>query len=144
MCPDPRGPPGLWYHSGVAGYSGTPLPQKLGIKDGSRVRLARAPEGFASSLGVVARPRGEADVIVLFTRNAADLQHEFPRLRRSLEQSGGLWVAWPKKASGVVTDLDEAAVRRYGVSQGLVDNKVCAIDEPWSGLRFVVRLSDRR
>ena len=128
----------------MAGYSGTPLPQKLGIKDGSRVRLAHAPEGFASSLGVVARFRGEADVIVLFTRSAAELGREFPRLRRSLQQSGGLWIAWPKQASGVSTELNEGAVRRYGLSQGLVDNKVCAIDETWSGLRFVVRLSDRR
>jgi hypothetical protein len=129
----------------VAGYSGTPLPQKLGIKDGSRVRLAHAPEGSASSLGVVARSRGEADVLmVLFTRSAAELGREFPRLRRSLQQSGGLWIAWPKQASGVSTDLNEGAVRRYGLSQGLVDNKVCAIDETWSGLRFVVRLSDRR
>jgi len=135
---------GLWYHSGVAGYSGTPLPQKLGIKDGARVRLARAPDGFASTLGVVARSRGEADVIVLFTRSATELEREFPRLRRSLQQSGGFWIAWPKQASGVATDLNEAAVRRYGLSQGLVDNKVCAIDATWSGLRFVVRLSDRR
>ena len=128
----------------MAGYSGTPLPQKLGIKGGSRVRLVRAPEGFVSTLGVAARSRGDADVIVLFTRSAAELEREFPRLRRSLEQSGGLWVAWPKRTSGVATDLNEAAVRRYGLSQGLVDNKVCAIDETWSGLRFVVRLSDRR
>jgi hypothetical protein len=128
----------------VAGYSGTPLPQKLGIKHGARVRLARAPDGFASTLGVVARSRGEADVIVLFTRSATELEREFPRLRRSLQQSGGLWIAWPKQASGVATDLNEAAVRRYGLSQGLVDNKVCAIDATWSGLRFVVRLSDRR
>jgi len=108
------------------------------------VRLVRAPEGFVSTLGVAARSRGDADVIVLFTRSAAELEREFPRLRRSLEQSGGLWVAWPKRTSGVATDLNEAAVRRYGLSQGLVDNKVCAIDETWSGLRFVVRLSDRR
>jgi hypothetical protein len=128
----------------VAGYSGTPLPQKLGIKDGSRVRLARAPEGFASSLGVLPRTRGEADVIVLFTRTAAELEREFPRLRRALPQSGGFWIAWPKQASGVPTDLNEGAVRRDGLSQGLVDNKVCAIDDTWSGLRFVVRLSDRR
>jgi hypothetical protein len=128
----------------VAGYSGTPLPQKLGIKDGSRVRLARAPDGFARSLGVVPRTRGDADVIVLFSRSAAELERDFPRLRRSLLQSGGLWVAWPKQASGVETDLREGAIRRIGLAHGLVDNKVCAIDDTWSGLRFVVRLSDRR
>ena len=128
----------------MAGYSGTPLPQKLGIKDGARVRVAGGPRGFAATLGVVPRARGEADVIVLFTRTAAELSRSFPRLRRSLRDSGGLWVAWPKKASGEATDLDEGAIRRYGLGQGLVDNKVCAIDETWSGLRFVVRLADRR
>jgi hypothetical protein len=95
----------------VAGYSGTPLPQKLGIEDDSRVRLARAPDGFASTLGVLPRARGEADVIVLFSRTAAELEREFPRLRGSLEQSGGFWIAWPKQASGVPTDLNEAVVR---------------------------------
>ena len=128
----------------MAGYSGTPLPQKLGIKDGARVRIAGGPKGFAATLGVVPRGRGEADVIVLFSRTASELSRTFPRLRRSLRDSGGLWVAWPKKASGAVTDLSEDTVRRYGLSQGLVDNKVCAIDETWSGLRFAVRLSDRR
>jgi hypothetical protein len=128
----------------VAGYSGTQLHQKLGIKEGSRVRFARAPDGFASSLGVVPRARGEADVIVLFSRTSEQLKREFPRLRRCLHQRGGLWVAWPKKASGVPTDLSDEVLRRYGLAQGLVDNKVCAIDETWSGLRFVVRLLDRR
>ena len=127
----------------MAGYSGTPLPQKLGIKDGARVRLAGAPEGFARSVGVVPRARGEADVIVLFTKSAAELSREFSRLCKSLHPSGGLWVAWPKKASGVATDLDEGIVRRIGLATGLVDNKVCAIDDTWSGLRFVVRLADR-
>jgi hypothetical protein len=127
----------------VAGYSGTPLPRKLGIKDGARVRLAGGPAGFATSLGVEPRPRGEADVIVLFCRSAQELGRRFPSLRKALHPTGGLWVAWPKKASGVATDLTEGVVRGYGLSQGLVDNKVCAIDDTWSGLRFVVRLSDR-
>ncbi len=127
----------------MAGYSGTPLPQKLGIKDGARVRLAAAPEGFARSIGVTSRGHGEADVIVLFARSSRELAREFPRLRRALQPSGGLWVAWPKKASGVATDLTESAVREFGLAQGLVDNKVCAIDDTWSGLRFVVRLRDR-
>ena len=127
----------------MAGYSGTPLPRKLGIKDGARVRLAGAPQGFASTLGVVERARGEADVIVLFSHSAGELSRRFPPLRKALHPSGGLWVAWPKKASGVATDLTESVVREYGLKQGLVDNKVCAIDDTWSGLRFVVRLSDR-
>ena len=128
----------------MAGYSGTPLPKKLGIHDGARVRLAGAPEGFAAILGVVPKSRGEADVIVLFTRSAAGLSRTFPRLRKALDDRGGLWVAWPKQASRVPTDLNEGVVRRYGLAQGLVDNKVCAIDDTWSGLRFVVRLADRR
>ena|SRR5438477_898674 len=128
----------------MAGYSGTPLPQKLGIKNGARVRLSGAPAGFARSIGVAPRPRGEADVIVLFARDRAVLERDFARLRKALRQDGGLWVAWPKKASGLATDLTEGAVREHGLSLGLVDNKVCAIDETWSGLRFVVRLADRR
>ena len=127
----------------MAGYSGTPLPRKLGIKDGSRVRLIGAPERFARALGVLPRRRGEADVIVLFAHSAAGLSRTFPSARKALRQDGGLWVAWPKKASGVSTDLTEASVRGFGLAQGLVDNKVCAIDETWSGLRFVVRLADR-
>ena len=127
----------------MAGYSGTPLPQKLGIKDGSRVRLSGAPDGFARSLGVKPRARGEADVIVLFASSQAAFEREFQRLQQSLHKAGGLWVAWPKKSSGVKTDLDENRIRAFGLSQGLVDNKVCAVDETWSGLRFVVRLADR-
>src|SRR5256885_6682550 len=107
----------------MAGYSGTPLPQKLGIKDGARVRLAGAPQGFARTIGIVPRTRGEADVIVIFTKKSNELQKNFARLRKSLDPSGGLWVAWPKKASGVATDLDEGVVRRIGLATGLVDNK---------------------
>jgi hypothetical protein len=127
----------------MAGYSGTPLPRKLGIQEASRVRLFGAPDGFARSLGVVARPRGEADVIVLFTRGAAALQRDFARAKKALRPAGGLWIAWPKKSSGVATDLGENEVRAIGLALGLVDNKVCAIDETWSGLRFVHRLADR-
>jgi hypothetical protein len=127
----------------MAGYSGTPLPRKLGIKDGARVRLAGAPADFASTIGVAPRVKGEADVIVLFVKDRAALARDFTRLRKALHQDGGLWVAWPKKASGVATDLTEGVVREHGLSRGLVDNKVCAIDDTWSGLRFVVRLADR-
>ncbi|HUJ28272.1 MAG TPA: hypothetical protein VLW85_19755 [Myxococcales bacterium] len=127
----------------MAGYSGTPLPQKLGIKAGARVRLSGAPEGFARVIGVEPRSRGEADVLVLFSRSLAALERDFARLRKALHRDGGLWVAWPKKSSGVPTDLDENAVRALGLASGLVDNKVCAIDDTWSGLRFVVRLKDR-
>jgi hypothetical protein len=127
----------------MAGYSGTPLPRKLGMKETSRVRVIGGPSGFARSLGGEIRSRGEADVIVLFTRNAKELKEGFARAKKSLDKDGGLWIAWPKKASGAQTDLNEDAVRAAGLSLGLVDNKVCAIDDTWSGLRFVVRLSDR-
>jgi hypothetical protein len=131
------------YESRMAGYSGTPLPKKLGIKETSRVRVLGGPEEFAHGLGVELKARGEADVIVLFTRSARELTKAFGDARKSLHKDGGLWIAWPKKASGVVTDLNENVVRNQGLALGLVDNKVCAIDEIWSGLRFVVRLVDR-
>jgi len=127
----------------MAGYSGTPLPRKLGIREHSRVRLLAAPEGFAHSLGVVPRARGEADVIVAFFTSRARLAKEFGWLRAALDPAGGLWIAWPKRASGVATDLDENIVREIGLGERLVDNKVCAIDDVWSGLRFVVRVKDR-
>jgi hypothetical protein len=127
----------------MAGYSGTPLPRKLGIRDHSRVRLLAAPQGFAHSLGVVPRARGEADVIVAFFTSRARLAKAFAGLRATLDPAGGLWIAWPKRASGVATDLDENIVREIGLGARLVDNKVCAIDDVWSGLRFVVRLKDR-
>ena len=127
----------------MTGYSGTPLPLKLGIKEHSRVRLVAAPERFAHSLGVVPRARGEADVIVAFFTSRARLAKEFGGLRATLDPAGGLWIAWPKRASGVATDLDENIVREIGLGERLVDNKVCAIDDVWSGLRFVVRVKDR-
>jgi hypothetical protein len=131
-----------------AGYSGTPLPRKLGIKPGHRVLLSGAPAGF--SLGPlpdvqVHRRAGSApyDVIILFAPDRKTLEARFDDLRRRLVVSGGLWVGWPKRSSGVPTDLDDNEVRSYGLSTGMVDNKVCAIDETWSGQRFVVRLRDR-
>jgi hypothetical protein len=134
----------------MAGYSGTPLPKKLGIKPGARLALLNAPPDFATTLGelpegVATRTtaRGPLDVVVFFTTRQADLERRFEVLRRALDQAGGLWVAWPKKASGVATDLTENVIRDIGLSAGLVDNKVCAIDETWSGLRFVIRVKDR-
>ena len=132
----------------MAGYSGTPLPKKLGISPGARLRFVAAPNEFAAALGplpagVRFAARCPADVVVFFTERRADLDRRFARLARGLDRAGGLWIAWPKKASGVPTDLDENAVRKIGLAAGLVDNKVCAIDETWSGLRFVVRLADR-
>jgi hypothetical protein len=125
-----------------AGYSGTPLPRKLGIKDGSRVAIVAAPDGFELDAELV--PLGaHMDVILLFVLEHQELERCFTELAALLTPSGGLWIAWPKQASGVDTDLREGLVRRTGLAHGLVDNKVCAIDETWSGLRFVRRVADR-
>jgi hypothetical protein len=134
-----------------AGYSGTPLPRKLGIKPKARLALVNAPDGFGDTLGelapdVVVRRRATGapfDVIVAFCRDAAQLERGLPRWRAALDETGGLWIAWPKRASSTATDLGEGVVRELGLSAGLVDNKVCAIDATWSGLRFVYRLADR-
>lgn len=90
------------------------------------------------------RAKGPFDVILMFCRKRTDLVRNFEKARRRLSISGGLWIAWPKKASGVETDLSDSVVRAFGLDSGLVDNKVCAIDATWSGLRFVVRLKDRK
>ena len=134
-----------------SGYSGTPLARKLGIKEGSRVTIVSAPGGFADLLdptpnGVrIARRLGrDADVIVAFHTKRAVLERRFDRLRAAMHDAGGLWIAWPKSASGVVTDITEDVVRDVALAKGLVDNKVCAIDATWSGLRVVVRVKDRR
>jgi hypothetical protein len=137
----------------MAGYSGTPLAKKLGVRDGSRVLLVGAPQEMEETIGVL--PPGAAverraargvayDVIVLFAPDGRALKKEFAAAKGRMKVNGGLWVAWPKKASGVKTDLTEDAVREVGLAGGLVDNKVCAIDETWSGLRLVVRVKDRR
>ena len=135
----------------MAGYSGTPLPRKLGIKPGHRVLALGAPDGFADGTlgelpdGVALRTtaRGTADVIVSFHDRYADLARRMPRLRELMEPAAGLWIAWPKRTSGVDTDLTEDLVRELALANRLVDNKVCAIDETWSGLRLVIRLRDR-
>jgi hypothetical protein len=136
----------------MAGYSGTPLVKKLGIKPDARVALLHAPPGFLTVLGELPsgaavqtdlRGRAPLDVIVFFAGNRSRLVRHFGPLAERLRPAGGLWVAWPKKASGVTTDLTEAVVRAVGLGAGLVDNKVCAVDETWSGLRFVIRLGDR-
>jgi hypothetical protein len=133
-----------------AGYSGTPLPRKLGIKPQARVGLIGAPHDFDEVLGelppgvtVHRRLRGSFDVLVVFVQKRSELERRLPAFKQTLDQAGGLWVAWPKRSSGVATDLSNGAVRDLGLAGGLVDNKVCAIDATWSGLRFVYRLADR-
>jgi hypothetical protein len=132
----------------MAGYSGTPLDRKLGIKPGHRVLLEGAPDGFVG--GTLALPDGAElvadgayDVGVVFVTERAALEGAWERLAAGLVPDGGLWVAWPKKASKVPTDMTEDVVRDVGLPRGLVDNKVCAIDEVWSGLRLVVRKENR-
>jgi hypothetical protein len=130
----------------AAGYSGTPLAQKLGIKAGHSVALLKAPAGFETTLvglpdGVTIRTaaRGTNDVLVSFHTRRADLEKRLPLLVDAMDIDGGLWIAWPKKASGVPTDITEDTVREVALPVGLVDNKVCAIDDTWSGLRVVWR-----
>jgi hypothetical protein len=131
----------------AAGYSGTPLPKKLGIKPGHRLLLLSAPEPFQLDLPedvkVGRSARGKADVIVSFHTERADLARRMPKLRDVMEPAAGLWIAWPKRASKVPTDLTEDVVRELALANALVDNKVAALDEKWSGLRLVIRLRDR-
>ena len=131
-----------------AGYSRTPLPRKLGIKPGHEVAVLGGPAGIAASLtGLpgVAPPRRDLsgsdplDVIVYFVTRRADLEEQLATLRERMAPAAGLWVAWPKRASRVPTDMTEHAIREIALPTGLVDNKVCAIDEVWSGLRLVIR-----
>jgi hypothetical protein len=124
-------------------YSQTPLPKKLGIKDGSRVALQGAPSGFAEILGIEPKTRGELDVVVLFATRRGELTRAFAPLARRLVPAGGLWIAWPKKSAQVESDLSFESVQGIGLDAGLVDNKSCSIDETWQALRFVYRLEDR-
>jgi hypothetical protein len=135
----------------MVGYSGTPLPKKLGIKPGSRVALVAAPDGFVEStlqplpdeVELRGRARGPLDVIVFFTKRRAELERRFDTLAGALDRAGALWVAWPKGKSGVATDLTENTVRDVALPKGLVDTKVAAIDDVWSGLKLVIRVENR-
>jgi hypothetical protein len=134
----------------AAGYSGTPLARKLGLKPQARLGLVSAPQGFEAELGelppgvvVRRRLRGTLDVIVAFSTRRSELERRLPVWRAALDPDGGLWLAWPKRTSGLPTDLGDGIVRELGLAAGLVDNKVCAIDATWSALRFVYRRADR-
>ncbi|HSS20696.1 MAG TPA: hypothetical protein VLL54_11525 [Pyrinomonadaceae bacterium] len=136
----------------MAGYSGTPLPKKLGFKENFRAALVNAPRGFQKELGLLPKNvklaeqtlTAPLDLIVFFVDSQKTLQREFPKLARKLDKNGMLWISWPKKSSGVVTDLSDGSVRNIGLDAGLVDVKVCAVNEVWSGLKFVYRLVDRK
>ena len=136
----------------MAGYSGTPLAKKLGIKDEFRLFFFDPPKTLRADLGDLpdsvrisskldAKP---FDLIMLFVQTEREMKQQFTRLMKSLNQNGMLWVAWPKKSSGVETDLSFDVVQRHGLAAGLVDVKICAVDDTWSGLKFVYRLKDRK
>ena len=135
----------------MPGYSGTPLPKKLGIKDGFRVHFVSAPEEVRAELKnalaacTIARDGDKVplDFAMVFTKSTAELTKEFRQIAKLLAPAGMLWASWPKKSSGVATDLDENVVREIGLAAGLVDVKVCAVTEIWSGLKFVRRVKDR-
>ena len=134
----------------MAGYSSTPLAKKLGIKEGSRIGLVNAPKGFQSELGelphnveFVARLTNSLDIILFFVLTQRELARDFSKLAKKLVANGMIWIAWPKKSSGVTTDLSFESVQRIGLDAGLVDVKICAVDDTWSGLKFVYRLKDR-
>jgi hypothetical protein len=134
----------------VAGYSGKPLVAKLGIKPDTRVAIVNAPKGYDRVLGqlpegVTRQPSvaGSLDFIQFFTDAKRELERRFPALEHALAPAGMLWISWPKKTSGVATDLTEDVIRAIGLAQGLVDVKVAAVDEVWSGLKFVRRVRDR-
>jgi hypothetical protein len=133
----------------MPGYSGTPLPKKLGIKAGFRVLLAKAPGEVRAALGEalgecrILGNSGVLDFAMIFAKSRAELTVEFSRMEKMLAPAGMIWVSWPKKSSGMATELNENAVRAIGLEAGLVDVKVCAVTEVWSGLKFVRRLKDR-
>lgn len=134
----------------MAGYSSTPLAKKLGIKENFRIALVNAPKNFESELGelphgarFVKRMTNSLDIILFFVLKERELARNFSRLAQNLVANGMIWIAWPKKSSGVATDLSFDCVQRIGLDAGLVDVKICAVDETWSGLKFVYRLKDR-
>ncbi len=135
----------------TAGYSGTPLPRKLGIKPGQRIAFLDAPPEFADALGELPEgtgpartaARGPLDLVVAFFTERRRLMQRLPRLIAALDPAGALWIAWPKRAARVDTDVTEDVVRELGLAAGVVDVKVCAIDATWSGLKLVIRVQDR-
>ena len=133
----------------MAGYSGTPLVKKIGIKENFNAAILNAPEGFVKTLDlpegvqVNSRSRQSLDLTWLFVKRRRELERKFSLCAAKLVPAGMLWISWPKKASGVATDLTDNIVREIGLANGMVDVKVCAVDEVWSGLKFVFRLQDR-
>lgn len=134
----------------TTGYSGTPLAKKLGIKENSKIRLVNAPEyyfslftDFPSTTTIVKDKKVKKDLIHFFTKQEAELRKEILNLKNEIVPNGIIWISWPKKASGVTTDMNENIVRELALKNGLVDIKVCAVDEVWSGLKLVIPIKDR-
>jgi hypothetical protein len=133
----------------MAGYSQTPLIKKLGIKSGMKISILSAPEDFWKEVSempqveVIAKPNKGMDVILYFSDEKKAYEKNFAKLAKTLKPTGMLWIGWPKKASKMPTDLNENIIRNFGLANGLVDVKVCAITEKWSGIKFVIRLKDR-
>ena len=133
----------------MAGYSGTPLVKKLGVKENFHVAFVNAPDGYEktlelpSALIVSSRSKKPLDFVQLFVKTRHELEHKFLQYSARLNPSAMFWISWPKKSSGVATDLTENVIRAIGLANGMVDVKVCAVDDVWSGLKFVFRLKDR-
>ena len=132
----------------MAGYSGTPLSKKLGIKPPFKVDFFELPSDVKKALKkplseCVLAKDGQLDFAMIFIKGQAEMKAQFPKFARRLVPAGTLWVSWPKKSSGIAADLNEHDVRRIGLAAGLVDVKVCAVNEVWSGLKFVIRVKDR-
>lgn len=135
----------------MAGYSATPLPQKLGIKMGMRVVAIDIPGNYRKLLGKLPnrvgfshQPQNESEFIHFFVKHRSDLEKRLPRLREKLADAGTLWISWPKKSAGVPSDVTEDVIRAVALPLGLVDTKVCAIDETWSGLKLMIRRENRQ
>lgn len=134
----------------MAGYSGTPLPKKLGIKEDFRIAFIGLPASVKAELNdalktchIIKDGPGPLDFAMIFVKTQTELKKQFSEVSKQLAPDGMLWVSWPKKTSGVATELDENKIRKIGLDEGLVDVKVCAVDEIWSGLKFVIRVKDR-
>lgn len=135
----------------MAGYSGTPLAKKLGFKEGYRVRIQGAPEDYLDLVGPTPKNvkiskslRNDIDIFHLFTRSSSELKAQLPKLIGAIRQNGMIWVSWPKKSSGVPSTVTEDTIRSVALPLGLVDVKVCAVDETWSGLKLVIRKELRK
>ena len=141
--------PFFGYPDRVSGYSGTPLVKKLGFKPGHTVWIANPPDGFDGLLGslpenlTLTDRTSKADIALVFAITRPEIEEAFAKAKDKIPANGAIWVAWPKRSSGVATDLTEDVMRDLFLPTGMVDNKVCAIDDTWSGLRFVVRKENR-